>query len=293
MNLIGLVAHDHNAAQNKSCGSGNLMQAYPKLLPVMISISLFLGGCGTLENGRGWGQDALFPIDSERISRAAHDAFFDSQTLIPLAGALVFAIDDFDERVSDWAVKHNPIFGSEDNARDASDYLKTALEVEAVGTALATPSGDFPEEWAFSKLKGLGVELAAVGATSSVTSWLKGATDRSRPDKSDDRSFPSAHASSAFSYATLANRNLDSIDIPRTLKPALKAGNTLLATGVAWARVEGQRHYPSDVLAGAALGHFLTAFIHDAFLNLPEDSNFDFAIFPVEGGAGIELSFHF
>jgi membrane-associated phospholipid phosphatase len=57
--------------------------------------------------------------------------------------------------------------------------------------------------------------------------------------------------------------------------------------------VEGQRHYPSDVLAGAALGHFLTAFIHDAFLNLPEDGTVAFAAFPVKGGAGVELSFRF
>ena len=59
------------------------------------------------------------------------------------------------------------------------------------------------------------------------------------------------------------------------------------------ARVEAQRHYPSDVLAGTALGHFLTAFIHDAFLNLPENADVDFAVFGVEGGAGVELAFRF
>ncbi|MHC4558641.1 MAG: phosphatase PAP2 family protein [Planctomycetota bacterium] len=269
----------------------NLIRSALMLLPVIISV--FVAGCGTLENGRGWGQDAFFPIDSKRISRAAHNAFFDSQTLIPLAGAAVFAIDDFDERVSDWAVKHNPVFGSEDNARDASDYLKTALEVEAIATALATPSGDNPGQWAGSKLKGLGVEMVAIGATSSVTSWLKDATKRTRPDKSSDKSFPSGHTSSAFSYMTLSNRNLDSIDLPQPLRPALKVGNILLASSVAWARVEGRRHYPSDVLFGAALGYFLTAFIHDGFMNLPEDGNVDFAVFPIKGGAGVELAFRF
>ncbi len=81
--------------------------------------------------------------------------------------------------------------------------------------------------------------------------------------------------------------------MPQILKPAIKAGNLFLASGVAWARVEGQKHYPSDVLAGAALGHFLTAFIHDAFLNLPEGGNVDFAVFPVKGGAGVQLAFGF
>jgi len=77
------------------------------------------------------------------------------------------------------------------------------------------------------------------------------------------------------------------------LKPAVKAGNIVVASGVAWARVEAQRHYPSDVLAGAALAHFLTAFIHDAFLNLSEDDDVGFAVLPVEGGAAAMLSFRF
>jgi hypothetical protein len=47
------------------------------------------------------------------------------------------------------------------------------------------------------------------------------------------------------------------------------------------------------VLAGAALGHFLTAFIHDAFMNLPEDSNVDLVVFPVRRSAGIALAFRF
>lgn len=269
----------------------NLIRSALIFLSAMLSI--FVASCGTLENGRGWGQDAFFPIVPERISGAAHDAFFNPQTLIPLAGAAIFAIDDFDERVSDWAVKHNPVFGSTTDAVDTSGSFKDILEVEAIVTALATPSGDDPEQWAFSKLRGIGVELLAMGVTHSATSRLKDVTNRTRPSKSNDRSFPSAHTSSAFSYMTVANRNLDSINMPRMFKPALKVGNTLLAASVAWARVEGQQHYPSDVLVGAALGHFLTAFIHDAFMNLPEDGNVDFAVFPVKGGAGAELVFRF
>lgn len=259
----------------------------------VILISFFVAGCGTLPNGRLWGQDAFFPVDGDRVSRAAHDAFFNSNTLVPLSSALVFSMDDFDERASDWAVKHNPVFGSEDEARDASSYLRAALRVEAVVTALATPGGDIPEQWMVSKAKGLGVELAAIGATSSVTDWIKDADDRTRPDDSSDKSFPSGHASGAFSYMVLANRNIDSIDMPEALKPPLKITNYLLASGVAWARVEGRRHYPSDVLAAAALGHFLTAFIHDAFMNLPENGNVDFVVFPVRNGAGIALAFRF
>jgi hypothetical protein len=279
--------------KTSSCLIYSLIHVFSILIPATILISIFAGGCGTLPNGRGWGQDAFFPVDADRVSRAAHDAFFNSNTLVPLASALVLGIDDFDERISDWAVEHSPVFGSEADARDASDYLRATLRIEAVITALATPSGDVPKQWMVSKAKGLGVELVAIGATSSVTDWIKDASDRTRPDQSSDKSFPSGHASGAFSYMTLANRNIDLIDMPEALKPPLKIGNYLLASGVAWARVEGRRHYPSDVLAGAALGHFLTAFIHDAFMNLPEDGTVDLVFFPVRKGAGVALAFRF
>ena len=48
---------------------------------------LTMTGCGTLENGRGWGQDAIYPLELKRISHAAYHAFFDLQTLLPAAGA--------------------------------------------------------------------------------------------------------------------------------------------------------------------------------------------------------------
>lgn len=252
-----------------------------------------LSGCGTLPNGRGWGQDAFHPIDLDKVSRAAHDAFFNVSTLAPLAGAAVFGIENFDERASDWAVKHTPIFGSPLDAGDASDDLRAVLEVEAVITAIAAPSGVTFDEWIVSKAGGAGVELLAAGLTDSATSLLKEETNRARPDGTSDRSFPSGHTSEAFAFAMLSNRNIDSIRMSPRLRPAIKAGNLVIASGVAWARVEAQRHYPSDVLAGAALGHFLTAFIHDAFLNLPDDGDVEFACFLSDDGVGAELAFRF
>ncbi len=35
----------------------------------------------------------------------------------------------------------------------------------------------------------------------------------------------------------------------------------------AWARVEGQQHYPSDVLFGYALGHFVADFLNRLLLD--------------------------
>ncbi len=70
---------------------------------ILIFVSLLSAGCGTLKNGRGGGEDAIFPVEMGRISRTAYHAFLDWQTLIPAAGALAFRIDHFDRKVSDWA----------------------------------------------------------------------------------------------------------------------------------------------------------------------------------------------
>ncbi len=73
----------------------------------------------------------------------------------------------------------------------------------------------------------------------------------------------------------------------------VQIGNILLATGVGWARVEAGKHFPSDVLAGAALGHFLSVFFHDAFMGLPEKDRLGLYILPSKHGGMIGLSFGF
>jgi len=264
-------------------------------LMVLFTVTFILfavTGCGTLQNDRRWGQDAIYPADLKKIPYAAYHAFLDLQTLIPAAGALVFTVDHYDKKASHWATSHHPIFGSRDTASQASDYLSYGIGAETLVTALATPSGKDPEDWASNKAKGLGVELGAELATAGVTSLLKETTNRTRPNGGNN-SFPSGHSSNAFSSATLANRNLNSIKMLEEIRIPLQVGNTILASGVAWARVEAGAHYPSDVLAGAALGHFLSAFMYDGFMGLPEHKRWGLYVSPAKGGAMIGLSFGF
>ena len=47
--------------------------------------------------------------------------------------------------------------------------------------------------------------------------------------------------------------------------------------------------YPTDVLAGTALGYFLNVFIPDVFLDLPQDTRFGLVILSLDGGAMIGL----
>ena len=189
-------------------------------------------------------------------------------TWIPLLGAGATAIDDWDQEISDWAIENTPVFGSTDAAIEASDNLKSLTTVAMVGTAIAVPNGDGAWEW---KPERLVLEFGAVQLNNLATSGLKSATRRERPDGSDDRSFPSGHSSQAWTRTTLACRNLDQIpSLSNGWRVTLKTSFRVIAAGTSWARVEGGKHYLSDVLVGAALGNFVAIFVHDAFL--PADS---------------------
>ena len=180
-------------------------------------------------------------------------------TWVPLIGAGVVSFDDWDQEVSDWAVENTPVFGSTENAVEASDDLKSLTTFAMVGTALAVPNGDGAWEW---KPERLVLEFGAVQLNNLATSGLKSATSRERPDGSDDRSFPSGHSSQAWTRTTLACRNVDQIpSISNGWRVTLKTSFRVIAAGTSWARVEGGKHYLSDVLFGAALGNFVAIFV--------------------------------
>ena len=86
-----------------------------------------------------------------------------------------------------------------------------------------------------------------------TTSVLKSSVARLRPGHGT-HSFPSGHSAMAFTAATLIEKNLG----PYAGIPAYA-----VAAFTAFDRVESGRHFPSDVLAGAAIGS-LSAGIIDA-----------------------------
>jgi hypothetical protein len=128
-----------------------------------------------------------------------------------------------------------------------------------------------PSEW-----RGDAVAYAnAVGWSAAVAQWLKVTVGRERPvlytsgavaaasDRDNQRSFPSGHTTVVFAAATayvvIAGRE----HLPHRTRTALLLYGAALATGVL--RVEAGKHFPTDVLGGAALGSglgWLAATIH-------------------------------
>ena len=98
--------------------------------------------------------------------------------------------------------------------------------------------------------------LASVVAAGLTTGALKEITGRFRPDNTTDPyvfhpftnhdAFPSGHATMAFALATSL-----SAEIHRPWATALLYTG---ATGTAWSRLNDQKHWLSDVLAGATVG---------------------------------------
>ncbi|MDE6332782.1 MAG: serine hydrolase, partial [Muribaculaceae bacterium] len=85
-------------------------------------------------------------------------------------------------------------------------------------------------------------------ATIGLTQILKASVSEMRPDRSNNRSFPSRHSSWAFAGASVIANELYSHS------PWWVLGSQALATGIGFQRVMSERHYPGDVLAGAVLG---------------------------------------
>ncbi|MSS71325.1 MAG: phosphatase PAP2 family protein [Candidatus Latescibacteria bacterium] len=87
--------------------------------------------------------------------------------------------------------------------------------------------------------------LRALVFTQGVVGPIKYGARRWRPDRSNRLSFPSGHAANAFTVAgVLARRYGPRVGVPLYL----------VGIFVAAGRIEGDHHFLSDVIAGAALG---------------------------------------
>jgi membrane-associated phospholipid phosphatase len=253
-------------------------------------LAQLLAGCATLPNGRGWGEDATLAPGWSRVREAAVGAVQSPRFWGPLAAAAIFQIDNWDHRTSSWARTHTPVFGSEENAANWSDRLRTASSYAYFASVLVTPSGADPKEWTLDKLRGLAVGAAAIAVTDEESTLLKNAAGRERPNGQDTQSMPSSHTSRSAVLTQLAERNVDTLDVSRTTRRVLDFSLDALTYGTAWARVESGFHYPSDTLVGMSIGNWNGQFFTDAFLGLNTYSpGVTLSLAPLPRGAALEL----
>lgn len=242
---------------------------------------LLTAGCATVAPEDSWGRTVHWP-GGHGLKRAFVQAAGDPQTWAPVVGAALLQLGDADQNASEWLAREQPMFGS--NASDRSDTLSDLTTAMYFVTALAAPSATLRDKGA-----GLAVGVGAISLNKAVTDGLKSSIGRDRPNGRDDRSMPSGHASNAGVSAALAVANLAYLPTPDWLRQSMKVGLYSMAAGASLARVEAGEHYLSDVLVGYSLGHFIAAFMQQAFVEAGS-SELAAAFVPVQSGGVVMVS---
>lgn len=184
------------------------------------------------------------------------DALADPDTWVPAAAAIAIGVSDTDRDISDWARRETPIFGSTESASKSSDELKTASHWLMLVTAgVSAEPGDRIANIAGRELLLHPVEISIP--------WLKEAANRERPNGRNQQAFPSGHAGQAYAHSTLTRIDLERSRLSPGWKRTVSVTSRVLAAGTSWARVEAGEHYPTDVLASAAMSNLVTTILSE------------------------------
>ena len=164
---------------------------------------------------------------------------FHGDNLGPLiaGGTTTAAASFFDDDVADFIADPDHDFGKS---------LEDGAAPEVVGLVVAGvfTTGRFVEA---PRFRAMSYDLLdAFLVNGAYTSVLKAAVGRERPNGEDEKSFPSGHTSNAFALAAVVERHYG-------WKGGVPA--YALASAVAVSRLQRNKHYLSDVLAGATLGY--------------------------------------
>ena len=229
--------------------------------------------------------------DSDRFLEWAVDdasawvSSWDGQRFVYLAGATagLVALTFTDESVSSWAkgLSDGPIEPVLDVANEFGGPVAALIPVTIFASSLAFGETGM-QDAAFTSLQSYVYSNAIV----MVTKMIVG---RSRPDSghgphdfnpfSGARSFPSGHASSAFA-----------IIMPWVFYYPGVVTYTLvaLAAGTGIARIQRQRHWMTDVIAGAAISTTMSYYLYKRHTDAqqPEPS-----LSPISSGPSMRLSF--
>lgn len=163
---------------------------------------------------------------------------FTHGNLLPflIGSAAALAIAPADQEISGSMYNHAHEFG--DTGEIAGPIVTSSIAGGAFLASRLTKNDHF---------RAFGYTLAQAYTTNVIlTQGIKLATHRMRPDASASNSFPSSHTSSAFTVATVV-----------TSYYGKKWGIPLYAFSglIGVSRLETGGHWPSDVIAGAALGY--------------------------------------
>lgn len=155
---------------------------------------------------------------------------------IPLIAASV-AVHQFDK---DYRALRYSHIGNYSNHTD--NYLQYSPYVVLLGMKAAGVESRYTWE------RTIGYHATSVAFLIGLTQIPKYTISRDRPDGSTNNSFPSGHTATAFMGATLLHHEYGYIS------PWISIGGYTVASVTGLMRVANNRHWASDVIAGAGIG---------------------------------------
>ena len=120
----------------------------------------------------------------------------------------------------------------------------------AVMLGLKTAGVDSRSSWG----RMLASDAFSVAIMGTVVNTMKYTTHVTRPDGSNNHSFPSGHTATAFMTATMLTKEYGHIS------PWIGIGSYTIASGTGLMRMANNKHWLSDVLTGAGIGILSTEF---------------------------------
>jgi len=178
--------------------------------------------------------------DSISLKKIDHKISF-KQFIAPVALITSGALLINTELNKDLQDNANNFFG-DDFHTSADNYLPFVpiVQIYLGKTFGFTPKNNFKQQT-------INIVVAnAIGA--AVFTTLKYTVKEERPDQSDDLSFPSGHTSIAFTNAAILYYEYKDSNL------WYASSGFLFATATGILRIANNRHYTSDVLAGAGIG---------------------------------------
>ena len=173
------------------------------------------------------------------ISSIAHDPYF--YAIIGGLSAAPAALKNEDPEINEMLAGED---GTADMVFDPGDFIGSGV-IEFSASVASYAAGKFFHS---PKTAAFGSDLFRAEVLNGIaTVGLKQAIGRTRPDGGSG-SFPSGHSSTSYAAAAVVYSHFGA-------KWGIPA--YALATYVGVSRLQENRHYPSDVLAGALLGSYI------------------------------------
>lgn len=194
--------------------------------------------------------EAVFGWLGCRVSRLTSEVYLKSEkgqlqsTIVKFKDVEVMKITRYKKNLIMLSAAFTASAFAQNNSGKASNLLAVAL-----------PSYAAVASYLKDDQQGLVQLIQSEAVTLGVVEVLKSSINKTRPDGSDSKSFPSGHSAVAFSAAQYLQ-----------MKGGWEYGAPAYAAAsyVAYARVDAKKHYWSDVVAGGAIGAITTYALTDS-----------------------------